>query len=189
MSTIYGTLQKYLGPTSYVNERAGINLFAPSEPYLNGEGGRETPPVAREPESVRSEVFASRDLVAEASYRSSHDGHREVIAPIVGGEMTNNRVTISGNDNSMPTATVAPTKSEAQTAQQTATEQQQTTQSGSYNFNVSGTLTMNVNGDNGRIGSIDITKMLQDDPDFKRMLAYEIAKAMKEVDARGVGSQ
>jgi len=189
MSTIYGTLQKYLGPTSYVNERAGINLFAPSESYLNGESGRETPPVAREPESVRSEVLASRDLVTEANYLSSHGGHREVMAPIVGGELMNNRVTISGNDNSMPTATVAPTKSEAQTAQQTATEQQQTTQSGNYNFNVSGTLTMNVNGDNGRIGSVDVMKMLQDDPDFKRMLAYEIAKAMKEVDARGGGSQ
>ena len=170
---------------NYVKEH-GINAYAPNDPYYTGQTGSDFTPVARNPEGDRADVLAARDVTAEATYRANHAGRREAIAPIVAGDLMNNRVVISGNENSLPTATVAATKTESQPTTQAQTEQQQSSQEGSYNLNVSGTLTMNVNGDNGRIGTIDLSKMLRDDDGFRRMLAHEIAKAMKELDARGV---
>ena len=102
----------------------------------------------------------------------------------------NNSVVFAGTQNSLPGASVSPTGNGGQTgAQASQTTVGQTGQNGNYNFNISGNLTMTVNGDNGKIGTVDLTKSLMEDADFKRMLAYEIAKAMSEVNARGSVNQ
>ena len=42
---------------------------------------------------------------------------------------------------------------------------------------------MTVTGDKGKIGTADLVDKLMNDTDFKRMFAYELAKAKAEIDS------
>ena len=91
----------------------------------------------------------------------------------------------SGTENSVPGVTVTPTGGAAQSQSQQATQTGNGAAASSpYNLNISGSLTMTVNGDKGNMGTVDIVKLIQNDADFRRMLAAEIAKAMEEIESR-----
>lgn len=155
--------------------------------YVGRDGSTSTP-IARSPQEDTATVLAAReDAVTEASYRARNGGRSERSMPVANPlGYLNNSVVFAGTQNSLPGASVSPTGNGGQTgAQVSQTAGGQTGQNGNYNFNISGNLTMTVNGDNGKIGTVDLTKSLMEDADFKRMLAYEIARAMKEVNARG----
>lgn len=157
-----------------------------------GRDGSTSTPIARSPQEDTATVLAAKeDAVTEASYRARNGGRPERLMPVANSlEYPNNFVVFAGTQNSLPGASVSPTGNGGQTgAQASQTTGGQTGQNGSYNFNISGNLTMTVNGDNGKIGTVDLTKSLMEDADFKRMLAYEIAKAMSEVNARGSVNQ
>lgn len=159
--------------------------------YVGRDGSTSTP-IARSPQEDAATVLAAReDTVTEASYRARNGGRSERLMPIANPlGYQNNSVVFAGTQNSLPGASVSPTGNGGQTGAQTSqTTGGQTGQNGNYNFNISGNLTMTVNGDNGKIGTVDLTKSLMEDADFKRMLAYEIAKAMSEVNARGSVNQ
>ena len=159
--------------------------------YAGRDGGTSTP-IARSPQEDTATVLAAKeDAVTEASYRARNGGRPERLMPVANSlEYPNNFVVFAGTQNSLPGASVSPTGNGGQTgAQASQTTGGKTGQNGSYNFNISGNLTMTVNGDNGKIGTVDLTKSLMEDADFKRMLAYEIAKAMSEVNARGSVNQ
>jgi hypothetical protein len=167
----------------------GFNLLpGHNTDAYSGTEGREEEPVARNPQADAATVLAAKeDVVTEATHRALNGGGADLLAPVLNPlGLLNNAITFTGTQNSLPWASVTPSGVAGQTggqASQTGTGQ--AGQTGNYNFNISGNLTMTVNGDNGKIGTVDLTKSLMEDADFKRMLAYEIAKAMKEVDARG----
>ena len=126
-------------------------------------------------------------MVTEATHRALNGGKADIL-PITSNplDFLNNYVTFAGTQNSLPGVSVTPSGLAGQTSTQTTQAgTSQAGQNGNYSFNISGNLTMTVNGDKGKIGTVDLTKSLMDDADFKRMLAYEIARAMKEVNARG----
>lgn len=91
---------------------------------------------------------------------------------------------ITGNDNSIPSVTVQGTNPQTYTAQN-GTEVTGT-RTIDYNLNLSGVLTMNVNGDNGRIGTIDLMKMLQKDDGLKRELSKVLSDAVKRIKEIGL---
>lgn len=172
----------------------GIDILPGNKnnPAFSGRNGSTTTPIARNTQEDRSTVLAAAgDVVREASHRAMNGGTPGYMNPIVNplGHL-NGSVVFAGTQNSLPGVSVAPNGGGGQTGTQTSqTAGGQAGQNSSFNFNISGNLTMTVNGDNGRIGTVDLTKSLMEDADFKRMLAYEIAKAMREVEARGGTNQ
>ena len=87
---------------------------------------------------------------------------------------------------SVPGATVAPDGNKVQTTAGQQPETKQNGNNGPYTINLTGTLTMNVNGDNGKIGTADIMKMLDQNSDFKRELAKALADAYVKMDGSGL---
>lgn len=154
--------------------------------YTGREGSTATPVARNVNEDAASVLATQQDTITEATYRSRNGGRQPVLEPLANPlGMLNNQVVFSGNENSIPGASVTPWGSSVQTqSQQTAQTGNGGTTSSPYNLNISGSLTMTVNGDKGNMGTVDIVKLIQNDADFRRMLAAEIAKAMKEIDSR-----
>ena len=90
--------------------------------------------------------------------------------------------TFTYNPQTMPTATVSPTVYGGTQGTGTAAENGGT---GEYSINLNGTLTMNVNGDNGRIGTIDIVKMLQDNPTMMEEVTKMIVDTIEKQEKAG----
>lgn len=171
------------------------------EPIARGENAPNSPSIA----------MAARDVVLEASHFSMRGGNDTTMAPIAdngqiiratatavgaapvspfmqplvttgAGSLTG--VEIKGTSTSVPSMTVAPPRQEAQTSPKTGTDTKETTMS--YNLNLSGTLTMNVNGDNGKIGSVDLMKMIENDAGLRRELAKAIEDAIAKMGSNGL---
>ena len=51
---------------------------------------------------------------------------------------------------------------------------------GELNLNISGNLMMNVTGTDGKTGTVDLIKMIENNPQFQRELATMLTEAMKE---------
>jgi hypothetical protein len=155
--------------------------------------------------------MAARDVVLEASHFSMRGGNDTTMAPIAdngqiiratatavgaapvspfmqplvttgAGSLTG--VEIKGTNTSVPSMTVAPPRQEVQTSTKAGTDTKETTMS--YNLNLSGTLTMNVNGDNGKIGSVDLMKMIENDAGLRRELAKAIEDAIAKMGSNGL---
>lgn len=95
---------------------------------------------------------------------------------------------ISASPTSIPSATVAPDNSNKV---QTTSEQQrgETRQNGNNeqrNINITGTFTFV--GDNGKIGTVDIMKMLENNSTFRQELAKALADAYAKMDKSGLVS-
>lgn len=168
-------------------EPRGLNMLGHEAGTVNGTPGRETPPVARSTQADAATVLATQqDSIREATHRALNGGRNPIFEPIERlAAMFGAPVMFSGTENSVPGVTVTPTGGAIQPQSQQATQTGNgATTSSPYNLNISGNLTMTVNGDRGNIGTVDIVKMIQQDADFRRMLAIEIAKAMEEVDSR-----
>ena len=94
---------------------------------------------------------------------------------------------ISSSPTSIPSATVAPNSNGIRTtSEQQRGEAGQKGNNEPATINVSGTLTMNVNGDNGKIGTVDIIKMLENNPTFRQELAKALADTYAKMDKSGL---
>ena len=171
------------------------------EPIARGENAPNNPSIA----------MAARDVVLEASHFSMRGGNDTTMAPIAdNGQIIRATATaggaaqvspfmqplvttgagsltgmeIKGTSTSVPSMTVAPPRQEVQTSTKTGTDTKETTMS--YNLNLSGTLTMNVNGDNGKIGSVDLMKMIENDAGLRRELAKAIEDAIAKMNSNGL---
>ena len=89
------------------------------------------------------------------------------------------------NQQSVPSVQVAPTTN-GQTQSTTNGQQGSTNGTYSYNLNLSGNLTMDINGDNGKIGKADIMKLLENDPGFAREVAKAISEAIGKMSSAGM---
>lgn len=89
-------------------------------------------------------------------------------------------------ENSIPGAYVLANTSQNNGNQSTI--QQETTTNGNYNLNLSGVLTMNINGDNGNIGTVDLMKMFEKDEGFKREITKIIMDAASRMSASGLNN-
>jgi hypothetical protein len=95
-------------------------------------------------------------------------------------------IILKASENSIPSSQVAPTNTQTQTT--TTTSQQPGTQDQAlnYNLNISGTIKMDITGDNGKIGTADIMKMLEDNKTFRDDISRAIADAVAKMNAGGV---
>ena len=158
--------------------------------------------------------MAARDVVLEASHFSMRGGNDAMLQPIAdNGQIVRAAATaigataptspfiqplittgagslagveIKGTDTSVPSMTVAPPRQDTQTGAKQNVGPTEGTMS--YNINLSGTLTMNVNGDNGKIGTLDIMQMLQKDEGLRRELAKAIEESIAKMNANGLNN-
>lgn len=94
-------------------------------------------------------------------------------------------VKFSENQQSLPQAQVLPTTN----GQPQSTSQGQngsTNGTYSYNLNLSGNLTMDISGDNGKIGTADIMKLLENNPNFAREVAKAISESLTSMHGAGM---
>ena len=82
---------------------------------------------------------------------------------------------IASNQESIPTATVAQPAQEQQKKQTREEEKEDR----DFNLNVTGTIRMNITGDNGDLGSIDIMNLFEREPSFKLQLAKLLADSIE----------
>lgn len=87
---------------------------------------------------------------------------------------------ITGNEASIPGASVAPLSADFYAASRRPAENGLT-----YNLNLSGTLTMNVNGDNGNIGTIDLMDQLENSKQLRDALTKAISDTFSKMAASG----
>lgn len=92
-------------------------------------------------------------------------------------------VDIAKNETSIPSIKVSEPR---KFVEQQATPQQNQTVTGTYNLNLSGTLTMDVRGDSGKIGTVDLMKMIQNDEGFRRELARSLSEAVSRMNDTGL---
>ena len=83
---------------------------------------------------------------------------------------------IVSNQQSIPSATVAQPAQEQQQRQKAQEEQKENKD---FNLNVSGTIQMNLVGDNGILGSVDIMSLFEREPSFKLQLAKLLADSIE----------
>ena len=111
------------------------------------------------------------------------------VEPTTNGNNGGN-VVIKGTEQSIPGAQV--TVPVGNNMQANLTEQRtETRQNGAGETNaitVSGTLTMNVNGDNGKIGTVDLIKMLENNTTFRQELAKALAETYAKMKKSGLPS-
>lgn len=196
----------------YTTDRAGISLTpAKNDNTHTGQDGRETPLAARSTAESDLRAQASYSVsngsnptlspgaqsevaLARAAYAGTNETEtipfeqfvQELIkdaAPIrPTGE---NGVKFSENQQSLPQAQVTPTSTGTQTNSQTQTGGQQG-QTFNYNLNLSGALTMDIKGDNGKIGTADVMKLLENNPNFARELAKAISETIGKLNGAGM---
>ncbi len=119
---------------------------------------------------------------------ATSDGASTSTAPVI-SPTTATAVSFAGNEQSIPGAQVASTKGGSTTngaqAQQGGSGGNPNT-AYTYNLNLSGNLTMDINGDNGKIGTADIMKLIQNNPSFARELAKAMAESLAKINAAGM---
>ena len=195
----------------YTTDAAGISLTpAKNDKTHTGQEGRETPLAARPTAESDLRTQASYSVsngsnptigpaaqsevaLATAAYAGNETETmpfeqflKELmknVAPIrPTGE---NGVKFSENQQSLPQAQVAPTSHGTQTNNQTQPGGQQG-QTFNYNLNLSGTLTMDISGDKGKIGTADIMKLLENNSNFTREVAKAISESLAKMYANGM---
>lgn len=195
----------------YTTDAAGISVApARNDNTYTGQDGRETP-IAAQP-TAESDLMeqasysvsngskptigpASQGEVALAtasyagketevmSFEQFFQEFKKYFAPIQ--PTSENEVKFSENQQSLPQAQVAPTSPGTQTNNQTQPGGQQG-QTFNYNLNLSGVLTMDIKGDNGKIGTADIMKLLENNPNFARELAKAISETIGKLNGAGM---
>ena len=94
-------------------------------------------------------------------------------------------VNFVGTQQSIPGVTVTPTTN-GQTQAAVKGQQGGTNGTYSYNLNLSGNLTMDINGDNGKIGTADVMKLLENNPNFAREVAKAISESLTKMYGAGM---
>jgi len=196
----------------YTTDAAGVSITpAKNDNTHTGQDGRETPLAARSTAESDLRAQASYSVsngsnqtirpgaqsevaLARAAYAGTNEIEtipfeqfvQELIkdaAPIrPTGE---NGVKFSENQQSLPQAQVAPTTNGQS---QPASQGQNGSTNGtySYNLNLSGNLTMDISGDNGKIGTADIMKLLENNSNFTREVAKAISESLAKMYANGM---
>lgn len=196
----------------YTTDRAGISLTpAKNNNTHTGQDGRKIPlatqPTAESDLKTQASYSVSNGnkptirpgaqsevALATAAYAGTNETEtipfeqfvQELIkdaAPIrPTGE---NGVKFSENQQSLPQAQVAPTTNGQS---QPASQGQNGSTNGtySYNLNLSGNLTMDISGDNGKIGTADIMKLLENNSNFTREVAKAISESLAKMYANGM---
>lgn len=196
---------------SYTTNAAGLSLTpAKNDNTYTGQNGREIPLAARPTaeSDLRTQATYS---VSNGSNPTINPGTQSEVAlatAMYAGRGTevmpfeqflqermenilsapstgNNGVKFSENQQSLPQTQVAPTSHVTQTNKQTQSGSQQA-QTFNYNLNLSGALTMDIKGDNGKIGTADIMKLLENNPNFARELAKAISEAIVKLNGAGM---
>lgn len=163
--------------------------YGPLAAWRGGSGGVDggapiTPADLPGSSSVSS---AARDIATQAS-RISSENSATYFEPVT-NQMTvivntltqiKDGLRITGNEDSMPWATVAPLSADFYATSRRPAENGLT-----YNLNLSGTLTMNVNGDNGNIGTIDLMDQLENSKQLRDALTKAISDTFSKMAASG----
>ena len=157
----------------YTTSRAGVSTAPGNKVQDAGLEGREGALIT--PQTTTPQPFnAWYTPQYPTNYNTFGNGY-----PLFTPAQTN-RVTFAENQQTMPSAQVAPT-TQAQGGQRAAQEQ-----SFNYTFNLTGNLTMDVNGDNGKIGKIDLLKKLQDSHTLELEISKIISETSKELIRKGL---
>ena len=163
----------------YIKERTGIDMLPQETPQSYIFQGRPDVQTAAPPVShgTGSLLFTgtTSDTSGAIITPDNTDTRPSIIPTPVGVGLATG---------SIPAMVVSPNRTTTSTETRAAT-----TDSGrgrgtdnSYDLNLSGTITMNINGDNGRIGTTDLLKMLQNDEHFKREVARILYDAVQKME-------
>ena len=151
----------------------GVDMIHPTLENYPNQSGREGQPVG----ITGTTNLSSQNSVGRASSRAA--------VPVISvNPETNNRGTtiLNGNNQSLPSANVSPSANVGQSNEQTNRPQEPT----EVNLNISGSMVMNVTGDTGKIGEIDLIKMIEDNPTLRNEIARMIAESLARQN-RGMG--
>lgn len=151
----------------------GVDMIHPTLENYPNQSGREGQPVG----ITGTTNLSSQNSVGRASSRAA-------VPVIIVNPETNNRGTtiLNGNNQSLPSANVSPSANVGQSNEQTNRPQEPT----EVNLNISGSMVMNVTGDTGKIGEIDLIKMIEDNPTLRNEIARMIAESLARQN-RGMG--
>lgn len=176
ISNIFG------GINEYTVEQANFKLLAgKNNEAFSGQEGREgtiTVPEGLNTTQIaglRTQDFTPNNQVFEEMFRS--------YLPWYTG--TNSNVNIFGNQQSVPGTYVTPTTGRQATGT-TQTQPERTNGGYSYSLNLTGNLTMDINGDNGKIGTADLMKMIENDSNFKQELSKAISDTLTKMVEAGM---
>ena len=148
----------------------------------NGRQNIEMPPLenVNALNRARAEVLGENDIFKTLMGVAGNNTTLPIAPTLFNGQTSPK---IGGTNTSIPSASVNPAENKAQTTtsgQQTVTGQNKGNES--QTLNITGTLTMNVNGDNGKVGAVDLIN----NPDFMRELAKAIADAYAKMGNSGL---
>lgn len=161
----------------FTDSVAGINFRINSQI----EGTQGGAPLTAPPLAGADVAQAAVDNANQAAYQPRY--RRGDLEPLVvsnGGFapqaviMTANEKTLAGMPVSQP---------QSQVAQETAPRN---LNPGEVNVNLNGNLTMTVYGDNGKIGEVDLVKLLENNQNFRNELARIIEEAVKSQQSSGL---
>ena len=164
---------------NYTTDRAGVNVLPGKETknVATGQAGREgelTLPVVSAATTNRPGVISSNDAASEIlrSHMTMYPWPQQGVSFV-------------GNQQSVPGVHVtAPANGQSQGT--TQGQQGGTNGTYSYNLNLTGNLTMDINGDNGKIGTADIMKLLENNPNFAREVAKAISESLTKMHGAGM---
>ena len=163
----------------YIKERTGIDILPQETPqsYMFQQRPDVQPAASSVSHGDGSLLFAgtTSDTSGAITTPGNTDTRPSIIpAPVV----------FSLANGSMPTMNVSPNKTTTSTETRAATTNPGRGRGtdNSYDLNLSGTITMNINGDNGRIGTTDLLKMLQNNEHFKNEVAKILYEAVQKME-------
>lgn len=178
------SVQKFFSNASDWTNEATNGVLNPTKPWSNGNNqlfagieGNSNPIVIPKLDLPDFSQTIQKNFVS-SSYNNPNNGQRLIVEP---GNNTN-RPTFQANSNTMQAGQVSVTTNEASINTQANGNAGQTEP---YKFDFSGTLTMNINGDNGRIGTVDVLNWMKNDSGFRREMAKAMAETMAEMKAAG----
>lgn len=181
-AAIQGDTNQILGEVQTIATGLGNAAATPSGALLNDIKTNRSNVIVRENNKSITDT-ANQTLASSSSHTSAAP-----VAPITANGQTITE--IKASETSIPGVTVAPTgnKIQATSPDLQGTGARQNGNNGPYTLNITGTLTMNVNGDNGKIGTVDIIKMLENNQSFRQELAKAFADTYAKMDKSGLVS-
>lgn len=162
-----------------------VTVQAANFSFNGGESTQIKPIEGNEPARAAAAVQGS---TAQAPVESAGQStNLEPVNPIGSNGQTGVQFYVSPT--TTPSMSVAPTENGAQSsANQQGGGTRQGGNASQSTVNVSGSIMVNVNGDNGKIGTADIMKLLEQNSDFRRELAVALANAYAKLDSSGLVS-
>ena len=167
-----------------------VSIQAASFSLNGGENTRIQPTEGTETSRAAAAVHGSNTQVLDIVQALAGSAGYTVITAPLNPEANDHQpsVKIEASPESIPGATVSPDGNKTQATIGQQAEARQNGGNEPYTLNITGTLTMNVNGDNGKIGTVDIMKMLENNSTFRQELAKALADTYAKMDKSGLVS-